>query len=107
MHKVKIKTLSVNCAWRGRRFKTPAYLNYETELFYLLPDIKVPEDELRLEMTVGFSNKLADLDNIAKPIIDIFQKKYNFNDRCIFELFLKKIIVKKGKEFLQFKFSKI
>jgi len=34
---VKIKPLSANEAWKGRRFKTDEYKTYEHSLHYLLP----------------------------------------------------------------------
>lgn len=100
-----IKPLSVNECWQGRRFKTPKYQSYEQELFYKLarlPIIKLPEGKLWLQIKVGLSNKTADLDNIAKPFIDILQKFYGFNDKMIYELELKKEDVKKGNEFIHF-----
>ena len=102
--KIKIKLLSVNQAWQGRRFKTEAYKTFEKELSYLLPKQKIPEGKLKLNLWFGFSSKLADIDNPVKVILDIFQKKYSFNDRDIYKLIIEKEIVKKGQEYLKFKF---
>jgi len=80
--KINIKALSVNKVWCGRRFKTKDYKDYEREAFYLLSDtIIISKGNLELKLEVGLSSKLADIDNIAKPFIDILQKKYNFNDK--------------------------
>ena len=57
-------------------------------------------------INVGLSSKNADIDNIAKPFIDILQKKYGFNDKNIYKLVLEKFIVKKGEEFIEFKMEK-
>jgi len=103
--KINVKPLSINEAFAGRRFKTPECKSYENEIWYLLPKLKVPKGKLKLEITAGFSNKNADIDNIAKIFIDCLQKKYNFNDREIYELNLKKEITKKGKEFIKFNFK--
>jgi Holliday junction resolvase RusA-like endonuclease len=103
METIKIKPLSSNRCWQGRRFKTQDYKDYEEELFYKLPKIKIPEGNLRLEIEVGYSNKVADIDNFAKPFIDILQKKYSFNDNRIYELFIIKTITKKGDEFIAFR----
>ena len=103
MRKVLIKPLSVNQCWQGRRFKTPKYKNYITELTNLLPEITLLSPPYRLEVKFGLSSKLSDIDNPLKPFIDILQNKYNFNDRDIMELFVKKHIVKKGSEFIEFK----
>lgn len=100
--KLDIKPLSVNEAWQGKRFKTPAYKRYETALLFILPKIKLPEPPYKLSLVFGFSNIAADLDNPAKLFIDCMQKKYGFNDKHIFELNIKKEVVKKGSEFITF-----
>lgn len=100
--KIDIKALSVNECWRGRRFKTKKYLDYEKQLLFLLKPKLIPEGNLRLYITFGLSNSLSDVDNGLKPFIDILQKKYAFNDRDIFELHVKKIKVYKGSEFIKF-----
>ena len=105
--KINIKPLSVNQCWRGRRFKTSQYIKYEQMMLLLLKPMKVQQGALKLVITVGFSSKLADIDNFLKPFIDILQKKYNFNDRDIFELNVKKEIVAKGKEFIKFEIKSI
>lgn len=97
-----IKPLSVNEVWQGKRFKTQKYKNYETELLYKLPNLKVPKDELVLTLKVGYSSKLADIDNFVKPFQDVLQKKYSFNDSQIYELHIYKFIVPKGSEFIEF-----
>lgn len=95
------KALSVNRAWQGRRFKTPEYKAYEKEMLLILPNIDYKfSDKINLKITFGYSNSLSDIDNGLKPLIDILQKKYNFNDRYIYELNVKKEIVKKGNEFI-------
>ena len=93
-----IKPLSVNDAWQGRRFKTPKYKNYEKNCLLLLPKMDVPKGKLQLEIIVRFSNASSDIDNIIKPIVDIMQKKYPFNDKHIYRLIIDKEIVEKGKE---------
>lgn len=102
MVKIKVKPLSVNRCWQGRRYKTEDYKNYELEVFYQLPSIQVPkEGKLRLELNFGLS-VASDIDNPTKPILDILQKKYDFNDNRIYELFIKKEAVKKGEEYVAF-----
>lgn len=109
MIKIKIKPLSVNKAWQGRRYKTKDYKDYEIELTCLLPNnLKISEIlKIKLDIIVGYSNKQSDIDNFLKPFIDILQKKYKFNDRNIYELNIKKEIVKKGEEFINFKFKNL
>lgn len=100
--RIDIKPLSVNRCWQGRRFKTPEYKAYETELLYKLPKLKVGKEKLKLTIIVGFSNKKSDLDNICKPFQDIIQRAYSFDDSQIYKLIMTKEIVPKGKEYIDF-----
>lgn len=102
LFKLNEKPLSVNEAWQGKRFKTPIYKSYEETILLTMPKGKVdPDDMLRIEFFFGFSNKASDLDNPVKLLLDIAQKKYGFNDKNVFELNVRKCIVKKGEEFIQ------
>lgn len=94
--------MSVNVAWQGKRYKTKEYILYEREMLFLLPKIKIPPPPFKVFFHFGFSNKKSDIDNPVKPILDIMQKKYNFDDCDIYELNIKKSIVKKGSEFIEF-----
>lgn len=99
--KLNEKPLSVNEAWQGKRFKTPLYKAYEQTILLTMPKAKIdPEQMLRIEFFFGFSNKASDLDNPVKLLLDIAQKKYGFNDKNVFELNVRKCIVKKGEEFI-------
>jgi len=100
--RLDIKPLSVNKVWRGRRFKTDDYKRYEADVSKLLVGMKIPEGALRINLDFGFSNTQSDIDNPAKPFIDILQKKYIFNDSRIYLLHIKKTIVKKGREYIDF-----
>jgi len=101
--KINIKPLSVNDAWKGRRFRSDKYKYYQNELYYLLPKIDIPRgDNLQLNIHVGFSSKGSDLDNVCKPFQDILSKKYGFNDNRIYKLIMTKEIVKKGNDFIDF-----
>lgn len=103
--RLKIKPLSVNGAWQGRRFKTDEYKAYEEMLAYLLPKLSVPSGKLHLTLKVGYSNKASDIDNCVKPFVDILQKKYGFNDKHIYRLEIEKEDVLKGSEFIEFIFK--
>ncbi|MDE2015990.1 MAG: RusA family crossover junction endodeoxyribonuclease [Patescibacteria group bacterium] len=103
---LSIKPLSVNDAYRGRRFKTSDYNNYEKEVFLLLPPAaKIPKGKLKLKCEFGFSSRRSDIDNALKPFIDILQKKYGFDDRIIYRLEIEKTLVAIGKEFIKFELS--
>ena len=100
--------MSVNDAWQGRRFKSPEYKCFEQSAILLLGNWQ-PElyDKMKITIVAGFSNRNADIDNISKPILDILQKKYGFNDNKIYELNLVKEIVKKGSEFIKIKIEEL
>ena len=99
---LSIKPLSVNQAWRGRRFKTDAYKGYEKHLLLILPVLTLPDPPFKVTYEFGFSNISSDLDNGVKQFQDILQKKYGFNDSLIYEMHLTKTVVKKGQEFIKF-----
>jgi len=105
MARISIKAISVNSCWQGRRFKTPLYTAYEEEVLYLLKKEKISSGKLFLRLTVGISNKNADLDNVVKPFVDILQKKLGFNDKQIYIMDLAKEDVKKGEEFIDYELS--
>ena len=99
---INIKPLSVNQAWQGKRFKTPTYKKYEKALLLMLKKkILIPE-KMGINFEFGFSNVASDIDNPVKPFLDILQKKYKFNDSKVYQLNIKKTLVKKGKEFIKF-----
>lgn len=104
---IKVKPLSVNKLWQGRRFKTSAYKAYEQELFYLLKPIKVAElgERVALKITFGFSSRRSDLDNALKGFLDICTKKYGIDDSRIYRLEVKKDIVPRGEEYISFVFA--
>ncbi len=94
----KIKLLSVNECWQGRRFKTSAYKDYEKILMYTLPNYEINYDKYYIICIFNFSSNRADWDNPIKPLQDILQKKYKFNDCDITHALVLKNIVKKKDE---------
>lgn len=87
---IKLKPLSNNRMWQGRRFKTPEYLAYEKELSYLL---KGPKIHGNYKMTINFFLKTfrTDLSNLIKPLEDCFVKAGLIeDDRYCVELVLTK-----------------
>ena len=103
MAKIQIKPLSVNGAWRGRRFKTSDYQAYEVNLGLLLPNNFIfPVGKFHLLLEFGVSSKMSDIDNPVKPFVDVLQKKYGFNDKMIYAMTIKKVDVEKGKEYICF-----
>lgn len=100
--RLEIKPLSVNRAWKGQRFKSDTYKQYEKAVLLMLPQISLPAPPYRLSLVFGFSNLASDLDNPAKCFIDCMQKAYGFNDKHITELHIKKTLVPKGQEYIEF-----
>lgn len=102
MTTVNIKPLSVNECWQGKRFKTKKYEQYEKDVLSMLVAMKLPEPPFSVYYEFGFSNPLSDIDNPVKPIQDILQKKYGFNDRHVHHMCIVKKVVKKGSEYFKF-----
>ena len=107
-HYLKIKPLSVNGAFKGKKYKTKDYQLYEKEILFRLPPLPksftLPE-MIKLSFTFGFRNKSADIDNPVKLFVDILQKKYGFNDAQVYKLQVQKKIVPKGEEYICFTIS--
>ena len=99
---INIKPLSVNEAWKGRRFKTKKYDAYIKDVLMILPKLNIEIDKIELNLKFGLSNKNADIDNPVKCFVDCLQKKYGFNDKKIYRMTIEKVDVKKGCEFIDF-----
>lgn len=98
-----IKPLSVNDAWQGRRYKTDKYASYQRAVLYMLPQIKLPEPPYKVYYEWGLSNRQSDYDNPTKQFQDCLSKKYGFNDCEIYAAEIRKVIVKKGCEYIKFR----
>jgi len=79
--RIEIKPLSVNSAFKGKRFKTKEYDQFIKSVLWLLPNnIKVnPTAYLKLNIVFGYSTRAADIDNGLKTILDCLVKKYGFD----------------------------
>lgn len=89
----KTKPLSVNEAWRGKRFKTPKYLSYETEMLLLLPNKKKVSGYVEVVYRFGIPQRfdVIDVGNFEKLISDIIVKKgYIDDDSKIVRMVLEK-----------------
>lgn len=96
---INIVPLSVNEAWQGRRYKTDRYKLYEKELLYRLPAKELPKPPYKVHFEFGI-NPLMDWDNPIKPLQDILQKKYGFNDRDVLMAVVEKKPVKREQEYI-------
>lgn len=106
MIKLQIKPLSINEAYRGRRFRTPQYDTYIRQMMFALPDkLAIPQSNIKIFIEFGYSSHASDIDNGLKCFIDCLQKKYGFNDKLITELNVRKIKVEKSKEHIIFEIT--
>lgn len=95
MNSIKLKPLSVNAAWQGRRFKTPEYTMFRKEFALLNGTCKTKAvGPITLDITFTLTKKsfgLTDVDNLLKPTIDaIVECGCIADDRNIIELTARK-----------------
>jgi Holliday junction resolvase RusA-like endonuclease len=102
---LNIKPLSVNAAFRGKKFRTDLYNDFILKMHFILPnEIEIPDRKnVKIAIEFGFSSKLSDIDNCIKSFLDCLVKKYGVDDRNIYEMHVFKAIVAKGKEHIKFK----
>lgn len=104
MIKLDLKPLSVNQAYRGKKWRTPAHDCFKTAIKYLLPDwYKIPAPPYCIHFEFGVSSSLSDGDNLIKLSQDSIADKYGFNDRYIKRWIVDVEQVKKGEEYIKFK----
>jgi hypothetical protein len=99
---IRIKPLTVNRSYQGRRFATPELKAFKQTLAYLLPPLTIPKGQLSVKYVFGVSSKASDGDNLIKSFQDTLCKKYGFNDRDIYHWEVDKEIVPKGEEYAAF-----
>lgn len=97
-----MKPLSLNSAYRGRRFITPELRKYKSDISKLLPKLTIPEGHLVAHYIFGVSSKQSDGDNLIKCVQDAIAEHYGFNDKMIYKWQVEKVDVKKGEEFISF-----
>ena len=85
-------------------------MQYQNELRDELQGVEWPfgdSDFLEFEIIAGVSNRMADLDNVVKPVLDTYQGIFEkFNDNKVYHITLDKHITTKGKEYLFVKVEK-
>ena len=100
---INIKPLSVNEAFSGRKFHTPAHKKWKLIVGILLPQkMLLPEPPYEIYLKFGFSSKSSDWDNCIKQVQDCIADKYKFNDKLIRKGVVETEIVPKGKEYFSF-----
>lgn len=103
MIRINIKPLSVNEAFKGRRFKTKEHKQWSLSVKMMLPKMVLPLPPYEIHLNFGFSSNSSDWDNCIKQCQDSIADKYKFNDRLIKRGIVDTEIVKKGKEYFEFK----
>lgn len=101
MIEIKIKPISINACWQGRRFKTKKYSSWREEFGYLVRgDWNKFSRPTQVRMEFYISNfAQSDVDNMIKPTLDALQEcGIIADDKYIVELYAKKFKVAKGKE---------
>ena len=102
-HNFDFKALSANKMFYRAKQMTKEYREWREAIYEDIDDrTKWPFEELDcldFSVKVGFSSKLADVDNAIKPLLDTFQYLFAFNDRCVYKVTIEKEIVKKGQEY--------
>ena len=91
MARINIKPLSVNKAYRGRRFKSADYKNYTEELMLCLDPVELPEGPLEAFYTWGVSNLRFDVDNACKPFQDVLCDFLGIDDSRIYKITMEKV----------------
>jgi len=100
---LKIKALSVNQAYRGRRFISAKYHQYKRDVSLILPkNLKIPDGPLEIYFRFGVARLNCDVDNPVKPFLDILQSQYGFNDSRVQKITSEKEKVKTGEEYIIF-----
>lgn len=94
--KVKIRPMSINKSWQGRRFKTKEYKEWSKEISYLLKEQKIKKTTEAVEIKIDWYYKNAkrmDIDNPLKVFLDsLVQNNIIDDDRNIWKLTIEKHI---------------
>ena len=105
---IKIKPLSINEAFQGRRFKTPLYRIFTDAVTRLLLAIKPtkpnPDAPMFSHYIFGVSNILSDVDNMVKCFQDRLFSSWGIlnKDHQVQFMIVEKTKTKKGQEFIGF-----
>ena len=105
---INIKPISVNDMYKWKFVSSPKAKRFKQSMLNEFYDDEDRENTFntdwmkKLDIVIYFSNKWADIDWPLKILIDSIQQIYGFNDNKVYELNVKKRIVKKGEERIKF-----
>lgn len=103
MEHLDIKAISLNQAYRGRRFATSELKKFKEDIFLLLPKCSINiKGKLEVSYIFGISSRGSDGDNLIKAFQDCLAQAYGFNDNIIYKWKVEKVIVSKGEEYIEF-----
>ena len=92
---INIEPFSINKAWAGRRFKTPAYKAWREEIAWKLGTEDPLDGPLMLTVKFFVKNRRSDGDNLIKPLLDALEGQGYFNnDNQFYKYDIEKVIVK-------------
>jgi hypothetical protein len=103
MIRLNIKPLSLNAAYSGVRYKTKACNSFKKDLYFMLPNIRMPPPPYCIHFKFGVSSASSDGDNLIKVSQDTIADRYEFNDKLIKKWIVEVEQVKKGFEYIEFK----
>lgn len=101
--KLPYKAISTNELWLGRKTPSAKYKRFKRDiLLYLEENYKRQsfKDGISVDLEVGFSNPLSDLDNSLKGLMDTLAEFFQFNDKQIIHYNASKYLVDKGSEYM-------
>jgi Holliday junction resolvase RusA-like endonuclease len=94
--------------YAGRRYKTDRYRRWITGALLMMPPADLPAGcKLGIDVSFYVSTEMIDLDNCLKSLIDTLEKKYGFNDRRVYTISARKIVVQKGQEKIDYLIRRI
>ena len=109
MHSIQIKPISVNEAYKGRRFKTPAHKLFNDKVDILLKKMRLPKIKPREPLYIiyrFYTSAAQDYDNNIKCFQDRLMQRLKTDDRYIYGAFIEKIVTKRGEEKIEFEIFK-
>lgn len=101
MYTIPVQALSQNQAWKGRRYKSPEYKQYQQTVHaylstFSLPKVK-PKEKYYLFFEFGIPTR-QDCTNGIKIFEDILSDHLGTNDRYVFEIFARKVVMSKKED---------
>lgn len=97
---LKVNPLSNNKAWKGRRFKSSLYTQFEKDVVKMLPPSNDPVDKTEMFVHYVYHIKnygMTDTANMEKVLTDMLVKRgYLLDDRYIRAIYQRKERLKAG-----------